>query len=170
MIRLAILLLLVFISLPTGALGQSVKWTAFEHLSDSLRVERKPLLIFVRADWCKYCKMQEHTTFRDRALVQALNRWFYCLRLDAETKRDIRFLGRTYRYRPTGAQAGYHELAEALARENGEVCFPTTVVLSEDLRPLQRYKGCVRAAELRELLPVRNLENGKAERPDGGNH
>lgn len=147
MIRL-LLILLITLGLKTGAQGQSIQWTAFEHLGDSLRTERKPLLVFIQTSWCKFCKMQEHTTFADKDLTQELNRKFYLLRLDAESKADILFLGRTYPFNPNG----YHELAETLAKGNGEITFPTTLLFSENLQLLKRYSGYVGPEELKSVL------------------
>ncbi|WP_366524593.1 thioredoxin family protein [uncultured Pontibacter sp.] len=117
-------------------------------MGDSLRRERKPLLIFTQTDWCKFCKMQEHITFMDNALVQELNKRFYCLRLHGESKAKISFLGKIYCYQLNG----YHELAEMLARANGEVTFPTTVVFLDNPQVLIRYSGYIGPEESRSFL------------------
>lgn len=120
---------------------QEISWTSFEHLNDSLRKERKPLMIYVYTDWCKYCKMQDNSTFNDTELSKYLSSNFYCLKLNAEEKNDIIFLNRTYRFKSSGAGTGQHELAEFLAKENGDVHFPATIFLSTELEFREKLIG-----------------------------
>lgn len=144
----ALITIFFLILLHSQVQGQSVNWTAFAHLNDSLRQEQKPVLIFIHTDWCKFCQLQDNTTFADPELTQVLNKNFYCLRLNAESKADISFLNRTYKYKLTG----YHELAELLAKQNGTFSFPATLVLDHTLQPVKRYTGYVSAADLKSLI------------------
>jgi len=143
--RVLTIILWLLTALPMVAQSQSIRWTSFDHLDDSLRTERKQLLIFIRTDWCKYCKIQENVTFEDSELVELLNLNYYCLRLDGEETDSIRFLGRTYGFQPS---RGYHELAEHIGRQNDELIFPTTVLLSEDFQLVRRFQGLQKAEEL----------------------
>jgi thioredoxin-related protein len=146
-------LLLAFSLALSGALGaQNLRWTSFANLNDSLRAKRKPLLVFIHADWCNYCKMQEQNTFRDSVLTSALQGDFYCLRLNAEERSELRFLNRTYRYRSHGAGVGRHELAEYLALEQGALSLPATVLLDRDLRVFSRLRGFQSAGDLGKEL------------------
>lgn len=131
------------------AQGQPLEWTTFEHLEDSLRAEKRPLMIFIHTDWCRYCSMQEHTTFQDAELVRLLRQRFYCLRLDAETRKEVFFINRMYRFRASG---GYHELAELLGRQEGALLFPTTVLIGEDLQFRMRLRGLQRAEDLLAIM------------------
>jgi thioredoxin-related protein len=146
--------LLILLGLLVGGMlgAQSLHWTSFADLNDSLRARRKPLLIFIHADWCKFCKMQEQNTFGDSALVAALQRDFYCLRLNAEEQNEIRFLNRAYRYRSHGAGVGRHELAEFLAMDEGEMSLPTTVLLDWELRVHERMKGFLSAKDIERTI------------------
>ncbi|AEI48084.1 thioredoxin family protein [Runella slithyformis] len=131
--------------------AQTVQWTSFEHLNDSLRKERRPLLIFIHTDWCKYCKMMELKTFTEPGLAQKLNQQFYCLSLNAEEAKTILFLNRTYTFKPTGVNTGIHELAELLGREKGRLTYPTTVFFDQNLQLLSRVVGALDAARLQQL-------------------
>lgn len=145
-------LICIGIFLTLSAQAQQINWTAFEDLNDSLRKDRKPVMIFVHTDWCKFCKMQDNNTFSDPLVASLLNQHFYCLRLDAEDKREIQFLNRHYRFKPSGAGTGYHQLAEFLAMQNGDMSFPTTVFLSKDFQPVKQLKGFYRASELQRIV------------------
>ena len=137
------LLLLLILNTLTIAKSQSLSWVSFEYLSDSLRIQKKPLMIFIHTDWCKYCKMQENTVFKDPKISKQLNNLFYCLKLNAESQEVIKFLGRNYQFQPSGAGTGNHQLAELLGKENGELSFPTTVILNSNVQIIARFKGLV---------------------------
>ena len=114
-----------------------INWTSFDDINDSLRKEAKPVLIFIHTDWCKYCKMQENTTFKDVEVIQELNDTYYCIQLNAEVSDSIFFLGRTYYKSPNS----YHELAIFLGKDEGKLSFPTTVILDASLQLMNRIIG-----------------------------
>lgn len=146
-------LLLIFkLIFHLGLQSQTLQWTEFANLSDSLRTQKKPLLIFIHTDWCKYCKMQENTTFKDQQLSQKLNDQFYCLRLNAETQEEIRFMGRNYQFQASGAGTGHHQLAELLGKENGALTFPTTVILNSNVQIIARLRGFVDSETFQKIL------------------
>lgn len=132
--------------------AQTLRWTSFEHLTDSLRKERRPLLIFIHTDWCKYCKMMEMKTFTDPKVVQALNRRFYCLDLNAEEAHTLTFLNKKYAFKYSGVNTGVQELAEVLGTEKGKLSYPTTVFFDQNLQLQSRMIGLLDAKQLYQLL------------------
>ncbi|UII25831.1 thioredoxin family protein [Fulvivirga maritima] len=137
------------LGLTSAAPAQSVQWTAFEYLEDSLRAEKRPLLIFIHAEWCKYCAMQENTTFSDEALASVLKESFYCLKLDAEITEEITFLGRKYQFQ---SSRGYHQLAEMLGRKEGPLIFPSTIIMNQQLQIIYQLQGLQKAENLLEVV------------------
>lgn len=156
------LIILAFLLSVFYTHGQSVQWTSFENLNDSLKTGKKSLLVFIYTDWCKYCKIQENTTFRDSNLIRRLNENYYCLRLNAEDKRDISFLNRTY---PFHTSKGYNALAELLGSENGRLSFPTTVLIDENLDLFERLQGFQSAEYLLQMIRVNNIEKTQISKP-----
>ncbi len=138
--------IILFITLSCRLFSQ-VNWTAFENLNDSMHKQKKPLLIFVHTDWCKFCYLQDNKTFTD-SLVFTLSKNFYCLRLNAETKTAITFINRTYTYKATGVNTGQHQLADYLAKEKGLVSYPTTILLNTKLELTKRLVGFYNANDL----------------------
>ncbi len=134
--------------------AQTLQWTSFEHLTDSLRKERRPLLVFIHTDWCKYCKMMEVKTFTDPIVVSMLNKNFYCLDLNAEEARTLTFLNKKYKFKPSGVNTGVQELAEILGTENGKLSYPTTVFFDQNFQIQSRMVGFLEAKQLRQLLPA----------------
>ncbi|WP_298349705.1 thioredoxin family protein [Runella sp.] len=134
--------------------AQTIQWTSFDNLTDSLRKERRPLLVFIHTDWCKYCKMMEVKTFTDPLIVNTLNRSFYCLDLNAEEALSLTFLNKKYKFKPSGVNTGIQELAEILGTENGKLSYPTTVFFDQNLQVQNRVVGALEAKQLLKLLPV----------------
>ena len=132
--------------------AQTLRWTSFEHLTDSLRKERRPVLVFIHTDWCSYCKMMELRTFSDQQVVTKLQEKFYCVRLNAEDNQPITFLQRAYKFKPTGVKTGVHELAQVLGTENGKLSYPTTVFFDQYLQLQGRVVGALDAKSLKQVI------------------
>lgn len=124
-------------------------WVDFKDLNDSLKKQAKPVLIYVYTDWCKVCKMQENAVFEDEEIQEMLQQKVYALKLNAEGKDDLLFMGRTY----TGSnQNQYHQLAEFMGSVNGKLSFPTIVYLSENFEPIATFNTYMTKENLRLLL------------------
>lgn len=139
-------------TLLTSLQAQQLPWTSFDSLEHLMRVEAKPVMVFIRTDWCKICALQEQTTFKDSAVIRAMANNYYCLQLDAAEKALISFLGRDYGYRPSGVSDGIHELAELLASDQGRLVYPTTTFLSEKFEIAYTHRGLLKSEELKEIL------------------
>ncbi len=144
MISVKSILFFVLLSGSICSHAQNISWTAFEDLNDSLSAEAKPLMIYIHADWCKYCLMQEQTTFKDSAMVTQLQN-YYCLKLNSEAPKDIDFLGRTFSSKKVGDKRFEHDLVSFLAdNEYNQIVLPTTVFLDENLTKKTIVKGVLK--------------------------
>jgi thioredoxin-related protein len=93
----------------------------------------KPIVVFIYTDWCKFCFGMKNNTFKNEAVIPILNDKFYFLKLNAEQKEEILFLGRNFKYIPSGNKTGVNELARELASIDGRVSYPTTTILNQKL-------------------------------------
>ena len=89
--------------------------------------QEKPLLVVVGARWCGYCQQLQQQTLRDPAVAQRVAADFVPVMIDAD------------------AQPGVTQQLDANQ-------LPTVLVLSPDLRVLQRMTGFQSAAELNSRL------------------
>ena len=105
----------------------------FEEAEKLQQEKVKPILIFIYTDWCKICHGMKRTTFKNKKVISLLNEKFYFIQLNGEEKKDITFLGKKFRYKPTGNKTGMHELAEELASIDGKTIFPTTTIINSNL-------------------------------------
>jgi thioredoxin-related protein len=102
----------------------------FEEVEELHQQTPKPILIFLYTDWCKICFGMKKTTFKDQEVIKLLNNNFYFIKLNAEEKKEITFLGKMFTYKPTGANTGMHELAAELVTIKKTIRYPTTIILN----------------------------------------
>lgn len=143
------LLLALLLSLKSQAQVQAV---AFEELDSLMSADARHTVVFISTDWCRYCKQMENLTFQDKVVSALLNEDFYFVRLDGEQKENIRFKGHDYRYKPTGANTGVHELAEILGTIAGELSYPALVILNPQFEIIFQYNSYLEPHELSRIL------------------
>lgn len=119
--------LTIFFFFPLIGLAQLTTYSANE--LDSLQyIEKRPVVFFIKTDWCSICLGMESKVLRSPAIAKELNENYYLVVLDAESKEDIVFKGKRYRYEASGIDEGKHQLAMKLAKKEGKVSFPSTVI------------------------------------------
>jgi thioredoxin-related protein len=94
----------------------------------------------------------KNTTFKDEKVGKLLTEQFYFVSFDGESKEDVTFLGRTFRFKPSGRNTGVHELAEQLGTKNGQLTYPSLVFLSPQYDILYQYDGFLSARQTRKIL------------------
>ena len=102
----------------------------FEEVEELHQQTPKPILVFLYTDWCKICFGMKKTTFKDQEVIKLLNDNFYFVKLNAEEKKEITFLGKFFTYKPTGTNTGMHELAVELGTIKKTIIYPTTIILN----------------------------------------
>lgn len=133
------LVLFSLISFSNTALAQNkIKWITWEDALAAQKKEQKKILVDIYTEWCTWCKKMDKATFQKDKIATFVNKNFYAIRFDAETKRDIEFNGQTYKYVRNGRK-GYHELAVAITQ--GQLSYPTVVFLDEELSVIQPIPG-----------------------------
>ncbi|WP_146194148.1 thioredoxin fold domain-containing protein [Brumimicrobium oceani] len=122
-----IYLFLIFL-IPLFSQAQLNVYSANE--LDSLQYfEERPVLFFIKTDWCSICLGMENKVLQSDSVSEILNKDYYLVILNAESKEDVVYKGKRFVYEPTGLNEGKHQLAMQLARKNGEVSFPSTVLM-----------------------------------------
>lgn len=140
--KLVVFIMLLFVTISVNA--QEIQWISFEDLKLKMDIQPKKVLVYIHANWCKYCLIQENKTFSDSSVVDYLNREYYCLKLNAESTDSIVFLGKTY----FGNKNTNHELAKLLGTKNGQLLFPTTVFLSNQIQPVSIWQGLLKPEDI----------------------
>ena len=124
----------------------------FEEVEKLQQQKPKPILIFLYTDWCKICFGMKKTTFKNREVIQLLNEKFYFIKLNAEEKKDITFLGKIFTYKPTGTTSGMHELATELGTIKKTIKYPTTILLNTVFEIDVQLTGLYNASKMIGIL------------------
>ncbi len=133
-----------------------IQWLSFEEAVEKMKTEPKKMFIDVYTTWCGPCKMMDRNTFKDKEVIEYMNKNYYSVKLDAESTETIQFNGRDFEFVPSGRK-GYHQLAYAILQ--GKLSFPSLVFVDnigevielaliapgyhppEDFKPLIHFVG-----------------------------
>lgn len=139
-------------SLQAKILFAQIKTVQFEQIDSLQKAEKRPVIIFIHTDWCKYCQSMKNTTFKNDSIIKLLNDKFYFIDFNAEEKRKIIFDGQTFKYKPTGTNTGTHELAEQLATYDKQVSYPTLCFLNTINEIVFQYNQFINYKDLQTIL------------------
>ncbi len=124
----------------------------FEQIDSLQKIEKKSVVIFIHTDWCKYCVAMKNTTLKDKKIIEQLNDSFYFISFNAEEKRSILFNRKKFTYKPTGNNAGTHQLAEQLAAVDNKITYPTLCFLNTDFEIIFQISNYISTGNLKRLL------------------
>lgn len=124
----------------------------FEQIADLQKVEKRPLIVFVHTDWCKYCGVMKSTTFKNIDVINTLNKKFYFVDFNAETKRHVQFNNTLYKYKSSSSTSGVHELAVELATVNKQINYPAICILNEHNEIVFQYSSFLNAKDFLQIL------------------
>jgi len=146
--------LLLLFSLQSIVGFSQLKSYDIESIPELQKNEPRPVVVFLYADWCRYCKAMENTTFKKQDIIEKLNADFYFVRFDGEQRESVTLVEKIYNFKPSGNETGMHELAMALGTIDGQVNYPTLVVVNERFDILYQYAGYMKFRELEKLLSI----------------
>lgn len=128
--------------------SQEVKHYGFERLPEKLG---KPILIYMKTDWCSICKIQKYQIEKDFELRNLIDEKVYFITFNPEKyKESITFFGKNYNYISNG-NSGIHELAVELS-SNKKPVYPTWILMDKDGKVLFRNEGLIDNGILKLLL------------------
>jgi len=135
--------------LPTDTV---LKHHKFSELDSLQQIEKRSLLVFLHTEWCAYCANMKQTTLKDESIIKILNEKYYFVSFDAEQRDDVLYRDHTFKYLPSGRNTGTHELALAIGRVNGEISYPTLVVLNSNYEIKFQFNSFLSSEEMEKIL------------------
>jgi thioredoxin-related protein len=129
--------------------SKGINWISWEELEKAQINEPRKVFVDVYTEWCGWCKKMDKETFTNPAIVDYINKNYYAVKFDAETRAKINFRGKEYKYTASGNR-GYNQLAYELL--GGRLSYPTTVYLDEKLNLITAVPGYLTAPTLDAIL------------------
>lgn len=124
------LILIALLSLTSIRLSAQVNWMNFQELDSALKEEKRPVLVFLEAEWCVYCEKMKRESFTDSQIQALLKSKFYAVSLDIEDQMAYRFKGQVYE---NSVSTKYHSLSYLFASAGEEPITPTLAILNKEL-------------------------------------
>jgi len=129
--------------------AQQVKWYTFEEAIALNKKEPRNIMIDVYTDWCGWCKVMDRETFSQPHIAKILNKQFYAVKLNAETKDTIHYQGKAFVNTGEGNRPP-HELAVGLLQ--GKLSYPNIVFLNKQSQLLGAIPGFKKPHPMEALL------------------
>lgn len=132
---------------PRPAAKETVRWMTLKEAAEAVKKEKKPVMIDLYTDWCGWCKVMDKKTYSDPRVAAYINQNFIPVKLDAETREELAWQGKTYKYNQTYGVNTY-----SLYLTGGQLSFPTTVFLPQDGSGPQPVPGFLEPKDIEVLL------------------
>jgi len=125
----------------------AVLWMSLPDAERLARKSGKMVLVDVSSEWSGWSKLMHKNTYSSKKIIRYLNENFYTVRFNAESEDPVNFNRLTYQ----GAQTGsFHTLAYSLLE--GEMEFPSTVILDEELSVIMVIPGYMDTRKMEVVL------------------
>ena len=144
-----LILMISIIGLYSITVGQNkIKWMSWDEMIEVRENDtiKKKVFIDFFTGWCGWCKKMDASTFAEQTIVNYMNSKYYAVKFDAETRDTINFNGHQFInsdpnfIKTTDRSRGKtHWFAHSILE--GQLSYPSYVILDENLTRLMIYKG-----------------------------
>lgn len=128
---------------------EKIKWVKLEQLEKLNKKKPKLTFIDVYTTWCGPCKMMNSITFQHPDVIKYMNKNFYAVKLNAETRDTVTFKSKTYTY---NKRYRMNDIAIPLANINGRMLYPTIVFMDKRIEKLQAIPGYRNPKQMMRML------------------
>lgn len=133
-----------------GTDDKEIHWMSFDEAVKRNEAHPKKIFIDVYTQWCGWCKKMDADTYTNPAIISYINKYYYAVRLDAETSDTFHFKGHDF-FNVKPHTRGYtNELASSLL--DGKLAYPTTVYMDENVQRLTFVQSYISATDLMPIL------------------
>lgn len=145
--RLAIITVLLFTAVSAMAQTAEIKWVSITEAEKLMKKNPKKVVVDIYTDWCGWCKRLDATTYKDPAVVEYINKNYYAVKFNAESKEAISFQGTSYAY---DASRRTNSLTSVLM--GNSTGYPTTTFMNEKLEVISVVPGYQQPQMMKNIL------------------
>lgn len=149
----SILFILFAFSSTTFAQSEQIQWRTIEEVEELQLKQARKVLIDVYTTWCGPCKLMMKNTFSNKNVIEYINKHYYAVKFDAESGKDIQFLGNTFRnpgYNPNAFRKSTHQFAQFMNVSS----YPTVIYMDENLEVIAPIKGYLKPDQIELYLKL----------------
>ncbi|HIE58880.1 MAG TPA: thioredoxin domain-containing protein [Hydrogenothermaceae bacterium] len=116
-----------------------IKWLNFEKGVKKAKAENKLILMDIYAKWCHWCNVIENTTYRDKRVIEIINKYYIPIRVNAEKRPDI-----NKKYNQGGLPS------TVILDNNGDILFGAIYIPPNDMVKLLKFYASLDKEKLKE--------------------
>ena len=90
-----ILTVLIFI-LSYNGIAQEINWISLDKALELQKTTPKKIFIDAYTVWCGPCKMLDRNTFKNKDVVDYINKNYYAVKFNAQGDEEVTYKGKTY--------------------------------------------------------------------------
>ncbi|RLD23203.1 MAG: protein-disulfide isomerase, partial [Bacteroidetes bacterium] len=84
--------------------NEKVNWISLAEAQEKIKDNPKTIFIDFSAEWCGWCKVMDKNTFSDADVAAYMNKNYYSVRLDYDSKEQLEFFGEKFTARELGTK------------------------------------------------------------------
>ena len=128
-ILLTTLTLITYIFTAPLHAQEGVNWQPIQQAQKLAQKQHRKVLVEIYTQWSEGFKELERSVLAQPQIAKYLNENFVTVKFDAETREEVNFQNRSYKF-VTQSGVGFNELASELLR--GQMSYPTFVFFDEN--------------------------------------
>jgi thioredoxin-related protein len=141
-------------SKPLKVAEPAIQWKSLPQAESANQLHNRPVIIDLYTDWCGWCKVMDKKTYTNKKVIQYLEEKFYAVKLNAETRDEITWSGKTFKFNPS-----YKINDIAVYLTQGNLAFPTTVFIPANGAAPQAIPGYLTPKQIEILLKYFGEDN-----------
>lgn len=135
--------------------AQEINWVTFEEAIAMQEKNPKKIMMDVYTTWCGPCKMLDRNTFKNKDVVDYINKHYYAVKFNAEGNSVVRYKDKVFKnpgYDP--AKANRRNSPHQFSRFLKVRAFPTIAFLDEDSKMITALTGYHKPQQLELYLKL----------------
>ncbi|MEO6134262.1 MAG: DUF255 domain-containing protein [Ginsengibacter sp.] len=126
---------------------EKINWLTIEEVQLKAEKESKPVIIDLYTNWCYWCKVMDKKTYNNSKVIEYVNKHFYAVKLNAETKEKLNWNKKEYLYTQSNK---VNEFSVYIT--DGQLSFPTTVIFPDIKKVPAAIPGFLEPKDMEAVL------------------
>lgn len=126
---------------------ENIDWISINEVQAKLQKETRPILIDLYTNWCYWCKVMNKKTYSNSNVIEYINKHYYAVRLNAETKDSVVWNGAVFKY---SVENKVNEFSIYITQ--GQLAFPNTVIFTDLRKAPASIPGFIEPKEIEVIL------------------